>query len=156
MARKTKDDDEMRSHYDFSGGARGKYAARYAKGKTIVGHRCNELRVPDQAHPDRVHDDRAYEISLPSTVLQVQDLSEKAMDKDGGQNLIESAGFTYWAGRELYIHTKAKKIISLEEVDDLSEERLRKFIAAPNDSGEWMFSTPPTDLVRKTLLAELE
>jgi hypothetical protein len=31
MAGKTKDDDEMRSHYDFSDGVRGKFAARYAR-----------------------------------------------------------------------------------------------------------------------------
>jgi hypothetical protein len=36
MARKTKHDDEMRSQYDFSGGVRGKYAARYAEGTRIV------------------------------------------------------------------------------------------------------------------------
>jgi hypothetical protein len=36
MARKTKHDDEMRSHYDFSGGERGKYAARYAQGTNVV------------------------------------------------------------------------------------------------------------------------
>jgi len=29
-------DDEMRDEYDFSGGVRGKYAARYAKGTNIV------------------------------------------------------------------------------------------------------------------------
>jgi hypothetical protein len=28
--------DEMRSEYDFSGGVRGKYAARYAKGTNLV------------------------------------------------------------------------------------------------------------------------
>jgi hypothetical protein len=36
MARKTKHDDKMRSHYDFSGGVRGKYAARYAEGTNVV------------------------------------------------------------------------------------------------------------------------
>ena len=36
MARKTKHDDEMRSHYDFSGGVRGKYAAYYAQGTNVV------------------------------------------------------------------------------------------------------------------------
>src|SRR4051812_29106161 len=36
MARKTKQDDEMRSHYDFSDGVRGKYAARYAEGTNVV------------------------------------------------------------------------------------------------------------------------
>ncbi len=29
-------DDEMRDEYDFSGGVRGKYAARYAEGTNIV------------------------------------------------------------------------------------------------------------------------
>ena len=36
MAGKTKHDDEMRSHYDFSGGVRGKYAARCAEGSNVV------------------------------------------------------------------------------------------------------------------------
>ena len=36
MARKTKCDDEMRNHYDFSGGIRGKYAARYADRTKVV------------------------------------------------------------------------------------------------------------------------
>lgn len=31
-----RDSDEMRDHYDFSGGVRGKYAARYAEGVNIV------------------------------------------------------------------------------------------------------------------------
>jgi hypothetical protein len=29
-------DDEMRNHYDFSGGVRGKYARRYAEGTNVV------------------------------------------------------------------------------------------------------------------------
>lgn len=29
-------DDEMREEYDFSGGVRGKYAARYAAGTNVV------------------------------------------------------------------------------------------------------------------------
>jgi hypothetical protein len=36
MASKAKQDDAMRSHYDFSGGERGKYAARYAEGTNVV------------------------------------------------------------------------------------------------------------------------
>lgn len=36
MANKTKKSDEMRSHYDFSAGVRGKYAARYAEGTNVV------------------------------------------------------------------------------------------------------------------------
>jgi hypothetical protein len=36
MAGKTKQGEEMRDHYDFSGGVRGKYAARYAEGTNVV------------------------------------------------------------------------------------------------------------------------
>ncbi len=31
-----RDSDEMRDYYDFTGGVRGKYAARYAEGVNIV------------------------------------------------------------------------------------------------------------------------
>jgi hypothetical protein len=36
MTRETKHGDEMRSHYDFSDGERGKYAARYTEGTNVV------------------------------------------------------------------------------------------------------------------------
>jgi hypothetical protein len=50
MAGKTKQHDEMRSHYDFSGGVRGKYAARYAEGTNVI------VLAPDVAEmfPDSI------------------------------------------------------------------------------------------------------
>lgn len=33
---KKKPEDELRDSYDFSGGVRGKYAARYAEGSNVV------------------------------------------------------------------------------------------------------------------------
>jgi len=36
MKKETRKDDEMRAHYDFSGGIRGKYARRYAEGTNVV------------------------------------------------------------------------------------------------------------------------
>ena len=36
MPSKRKENDDLRPHYDFSGGVRGKYAARYAEGTNIV------------------------------------------------------------------------------------------------------------------------
>ena len=36
MKKGTRRDDEMRAHYDFSGGVRGKYARRYAEGTNVV------------------------------------------------------------------------------------------------------------------------
>jgi hypothetical protein len=50
MAGKTKQNDEMRSHYDFSGGVRGKYAARYSEGTNVI------VLAPDVAEvfPDSI------------------------------------------------------------------------------------------------------
>jgi hypothetical protein len=36
MKKETRKHDEMRAHYDFSGGIRGKYAQRYAEGTNVV------------------------------------------------------------------------------------------------------------------------
>ena len=36
MKKGTRREDEMRDHYDFTGGVRGKYARRYAKGTNVV------------------------------------------------------------------------------------------------------------------------
>jgi hypothetical protein len=49
MKKTTRERDDMRSHYDFGGGVRGKYAARYAEGTNVV------VLDPDVAEmfPDR-------------------------------------------------------------------------------------------------------
>jgi hypothetical protein len=36
MKKEIRKEDEMRAHYDFSGGIRGKYARRYAEGTNVV------------------------------------------------------------------------------------------------------------------------
>ena len=36
MKKVTREEDEMRDHYDFRAGVRGKYAARYAEGTNVV------------------------------------------------------------------------------------------------------------------------
>jgi hypothetical protein len=50
MAGKAKQNEEMRGHYDFSGGVRGRYAARYAEGASVV------VLAPDVAEvfPDSI------------------------------------------------------------------------------------------------------
>ena len=50
MASKARHNQDMRDHYDFSGGVRGKYAARYAKGTNVV------VLAPDVAEvfPDSI------------------------------------------------------------------------------------------------------
>ena len=49
MKKATREKDEMRAHYDFRGGVRGKYAQRYAEGTNVV------VLDPDVAEmfPDR-------------------------------------------------------------------------------------------------------
>lgn len=50
MPAKTKPDDDMRSHYDFSAGVRGKYATRYAEASNVI------VLAPDVAEifPDSI------------------------------------------------------------------------------------------------------
>lgn len=36
MKKETRRNDEMRAHYDFTGGVRGKYARRYSEGTNVV------------------------------------------------------------------------------------------------------------------------
>jgi hypothetical protein len=50
MPAKSNQRDEMRDHYDFSGGVRGKYAARFAEGSNVI------VLAPDVAEifPDSV------------------------------------------------------------------------------------------------------
>ena len=49
MKKASREGDDMRNHYDFRGGVRGKYAARYAEGTNVV------VLDPDVAEmfPDR-------------------------------------------------------------------------------------------------------
>jgi hypothetical protein len=74
MASKAKQNDEMRSHYDFSGGERGKYAARFAEGTNVV------VLAPDVAamFPDSI----AVNEALRTFVAYVgQDARAKAAPK---------------------------------------------------------------------------
>ncbi|HXH94443.1 MAG TPA: hypothetical protein VNN25_22895 [Thermoanaerobaculia bacterium] len=68
MAGKSKQDDEMRDHYDFSGGVRGKYAARYAEGTNVV------VLAPDVADmfPDSIAVNEALRTFVRMTTRTVR------------------------------------------------------------------------------------
>ncbi len=51
MSKSDDQKDEMREQYDFSGGVRGKYAARYAEGSNVV------ILDPDVAEHFRTAED---------------------------------------------------------------------------------------------------
>lgn len=78
MASKPKQDDEMRSHYDFSGGVRGKYAARYAEGTNVV------VLAPDVAamFPDSVAVNEALRTFVRMSARTVR--AKAAPKKRGG------------------------------------------------------------------------
>lgn len=79
---------------------------------------------------------------------------DTTLEKD---ELLRSAGFRYHFDRMAYVHSKAKKVVSIEAVEDHSEEWLRQIIAQANDSGDWRFyfDQPPSRAVREAFLAEL-
>ena len=66
MASKAKPRDEMRDHYDFAGGVRGKYAARYAEGSNVV------VLAPDVAEvfPDSVAVNEAENAAMATTARE--------------------------------------------------------------------------------------
>jgi len=71
--------------------------------------------------------------------------------------MLRSAGFRYHFDRMAYVHSKAKKIVSVEAVEDHSEDWLRELIEQTNDSGDWRFyfDQPPSPAVVQAFLAEL-
>jgi hypothetical protein len=75
MTKKTKRDDEMRSHYDFSGGVRGKYAARYAEGTNVV------VLAPDVVFPDSIAVNEALQTLVR---MSARTARAKARRKRGG------------------------------------------------------------------------
>lgn len=75
MAGKAKQNDEMRSHYDFSGGIRGKYAARYAEGTNVI------VLAPDVAavFPDSIAVNEALRtlVRISSKTVRVKPAPKK-------------------------------------------------------------------------------
>ncbi len=81
-------------------------------------------------------------------------LMETALEKD---ELLHSAGFRYSFRRMAYINTNAKKVVSVEALEEHSGDWLRQMIAQVNDSGDWLFyfDEPLPAAVKQAFLAEL-
>jgi len=75
----------------------------------------------------------------------------------GKDEMLRSAGFRYHFDRMAYVNSQAKKVVSVEAVEDHSEDWLRQLIAQANDSGDWRFyfDQPPSPAVIQAFLAEL-
>ncbi len=71
--------------------------------------------------------------------------------------MLRSAGFRYLFDRMAYVNRREKKVVSVEAVEDHSENWLKQMIDQPNDSGDWRFyfDEPPSPSVVQAFLAEL-
>jgi hypothetical protein len=74
------------------------------------------------------------------------------------QHILENAGYAFSFDRASYINKKARKMFSLEFVQDHSEGQLQACIDAPGPAtGEWRFyfNSPPSEAVKQQLAAIL-
>ena len=71
------------------------------------------------------------------------------------KQILEEAGYAYSFDRRIYLNRNARKVFSLEFVDDNSETKLEACInGAPPPIGEWRFyfNSGPSDAVKRDLL----
>jgi hypothetical protein len=69
------------------------------------------------------------------------------------QQILENAGYAYSFDRLSYINRKARKVFSVEFVQDHSEGELQACIDEPGAAGEWRFyfNSPPSEAVKREL-----
>jgi hypothetical protein len=72
-------------------------------------------------------------------------------------DILRAAGFRYHFARMAYVNRQAKKVVSVEAVEDHPAEWLEEMIAQTNDSGDWRFyfDEPPSPSVVEAFVAEL-
>ena len=74
------------------------------------------------------------------------------------KEILEAAGYTYNFTRMVYFNRAARKVFSVEAVEDNTEDWLNQRIVEENGDGEWRFNfnVAPSDRVRRELVNELE
>ena len=72
-------------------------------------------------------------------------------------HILRERGYQYHFDRDVYFHPTARKVFSIEAIEDNDAEWLRARIAEPLGE-EWMFyfNTPPTREARESLIEELD
>lgn len=70
------------------------------------------------------------------------------------KQILEDGGYVYNFDRKIYFNRNARKVFSVEFVEDHSEEELQRCIAAPHDEDGWQFyfNRPPS----RTVSGEIE
>jgi hypothetical protein len=69
------------------------------------------------------------------------------------QQILEDAGYSYSFDREIYVNRSARKVFSVEFVEDHAEDELQRCIQESTPAGGWQFyfNTAPSDAVRREL-----
>jgi hypothetical protein len=76
------------------------------------------------------------------------------LEKD---KLLRSAGFRYHFDRMAYVNAEAKKVVSIEFLEDNNEDELKQLISEASDPDAWRFyfTERPSAAVVHAFLAEL-
>ena len=71
--------------------------------------------------------------------------------------ILDNAGYVHHFGRDVYVNRTAKKVLSVEFVEDHNEDELRKCIGENSSEGEWRFyfNSPPLPQLRCELAGVL-
>ena len=87
----------------------------------------------------------------------MKDVEIRALVTKG--HILEGAGFVYNFYREVYFNREAKKIFSMDFIEDKDEETIEQCVREIRESpdGRWLFyfNSPPAESVRRQLEAEL-
>ncbi|HET6675024.1 MAG TPA: hypothetical protein VFG71_06780 [Nitrospiraceae bacterium] len=74
---------------------------------------------------------------------------------DAKKRILEGAGYTYSFDRMIYFNRDAKKVFSIEFVEDHNEVELQRCINEDTEEGkrEWhfYFTSPPSGAIRREL-----
>jgi len=73
------------------------------------------------------------------------------------KQILEDAGYAYSIDRLSYINPDARKVFSIEFVQDHDESELKACIKRPTSPGEWKFyfNLEPSDRVKKEFLRSI-
>ncbi len=69
------------------------------------------------------------------------------------RQILEDAGYRYNFDREVYVNRKAKRVFSVDFIEDHTENQLEQYIRESTPETEWrfFFNSPPSDAVRQEL-----
>jgi hypothetical protein len=73
------------------------------------------------------------------------------------QHLLDAGGYVYNIDREVYFNRSAKKIFSVDFLEDHEGPEIEQSINEKTDAREWRFyfNSPPSELVKSQVLESL-